>query len=88
MGNWGRGRVAIEKEVDGGDGRWSPPPRQGGMLFWGVFPWLKPWALWPVPFRDPEVGDGWESADSEISRTFAGWKPAPRLGRSPPEAAL
>jgi len=38
----------------GEGGRWLPPPGQGGELVFGEFPWLKPWALCPVPFRDPE----------------------------------
>ena len=56
---WGMegGRVAVGRGMEGEDGRWLPPPRQGGMRFFGGFPWLKPWALCPVPFRDP-----WETA--------------------------
>ena len=38
-------------------GRWPPPPRQGGDRFWCLIPWLKPFALCLVPFRDMLEGE-------------------------------
>ena len=45
--------------------RGFPPSLQDGFLFGVFFPWLKPWAGLPVPFRDEEVesevgGGRWE----------------------------
>jgi len=49
--------------------RGFPPSLQDGFLFGLLFPWLKPWAGLPVPFRDDEEGaQRWELGGGEFDR--------------------